>query len=170
MSNAILYRMSSGIPGTLSRTGLAVAVETAILLTGSAPAAYGLPVAVDATTGHVRAIAGGDTAASVYGVLVRPFPTQGGDGVNTAIGTSAPPTSGAVDVLKLGYISVYVSRGTPAKAGAVYVRTVANASYPNSPVGGFEASADGTNSFALTNAYFTGAADANGNSEIAFNI
>jgi hypothetical protein len=170
MSNAFLYRMPSGIPGALSRTGLALIVEPGILLSGSAPASYGLPVAVDPTTGHVRAIAGTDTAASVYGFLVRPFPTQGGDGVSTSIGTSAPPASGQVDVLKLGYMSVYISRGTPVKGGTVYVRIVANATYPTSPVGGVEAAADGINTVALTNAYFTGAADANGNAEIAFNV
>lgn len=167
---AFVYRMPSGVPGALSRTGLALAVEQAILLSGSAPSAYGFPVAVDAATGHVRAITTGDTAASVYGFLVRPFPTQGGDGQSTGIGVSAPPTSGVVDVLKLGYMSVYVSRGTAAKNSTVYVRIAANATYPNSPVGGIEAAADGTNTVALTNAYFTGAADSSGNAEIAFNV
>lgn len=168
--SAFLYRMPSGVPGAISRTNLALIIETAILLSGSAPSAYGLPVAVDPTTGHVRAITTGDTAASVYGFMVRPYPTQGGDGQSTGIGSSPPPTSGPVDVLKLGYMSVYVSRGTAAKNGTVYVRVAANATYPNSPVGGIEAAADGTNTVALTNCYFTGAADANGNCEIAFNI
>ncbi len=167
---AFVYRMPSGVPGALSRTGLALAVEPAVLLSGSAPAAYGLPVAVDAATGHVRAINAGDTAASVYGFLVRPFPTQGGDGQSTGLGVSAPPTSGAVDVLKLGYMSVQVTNGTPSKGSTVYVRVAANAALPSTSVGDVEAAADGTNTVALTNAYFTGAADSSGNAEIAFNV
>lgn len=139
---AFVYRMPSGVPGALSRTGLALAVEQAILLSGSAPSAYGLPVAVDGATGHVRAIQAGDAAASVYGFLVRPFPTQGGDGQTTGLGVSAPPTSGQVDVLKLGYMSVKVTNGTPAKNGPVYVRVTANGSLPNTAVGDVEASAD----------------------------
>ena len=167
---AFVYRMPSGIPGALSRTGQAFIVEPGILLAGSVPPAYGLPVAVDASTGHMRAIKAGDTAASVYGILVRPFPTQGGDGTNTPLGSSPPPASGQCDVLKLGYISVAVANGTPAKNGTVYVRVAANGSLPNTAVGDIEAAADGTNTVALTNAYFTGAADSSGNAEIAFNV
>lgn len=166
MTNSILYRMPSGVPGTLSRTGLAYIIETANLLSGSAPAAYGLPVAVDPATGYVRAIEGTDTAASIYGFLVRPFPTQGGDSTDTPIGSSPPPTSGPVDVLKKGYLSVSVTRGSPFKGSPVYVRILANASYPNSPVGGVEASADGTNTVQLANAYFTGTTDGNGIGEL----
>jgi hypothetical protein len=42
----------------------------------------------------------------------------------------------------------------------------ANASYPTAVVGGFEASSDSTNSVALTNAKWKGAADANGIAEL----
>lgn len=72
--------------------------------------------------------------------------------------------------MRQGYMTVLVTQGSPVKGGSVYIRTVFNATYPNSPVGSICAAADGTNSFVLPNAYFTGAADANGNSEIAFNI
>lgn len=167
---AFVYRMPAGIPGALSRTGNAYVVEPGVLLAGSAPSAYGLPVAVDAATGRFRAIAAGDSAASVYGFLVRPFPTQGGDGINTGLGVSAAPTSGQCDVLKLGYMSVAVKNGTPSKGSAVYVRVAANAALPNTAVGDIEAVADAANTVEVANAYFTGAADSSGNAEIAFNI
>jgi hypothetical protein len=165
--SAFLYRMPSGIPGALSRPGAPVTVEPNVILSTNPPTAYGNPVAVDAASGHVRPIGAGDTAASVYGFLVRPFPIESG---TTALGTATPPTSGACDVAKLGYMTVKVTNGTPAKNSAVYIRTVLNGAIPAGLVGDVEAVADGTNTFVLPGAYFTGAADANGNSEIAFNL
>ena len=72
----------------------------------------------------------------------------------------------AVPVIKRGCVNVICTRGTAAADGTVYLRVAANASYPNSPVGGFEASSDSTNSVALTNVKWKGAADANGVAEI----
>ncbi len=71
------------------------------------------------------------------------------------------------DVLKRGTATVLVTRGTPAVNGTVYVRTVANGTYPNSPVGGFEAAADSSNTVALTNVRFLrGLQDSNGITEV----
>ena len=139
---AFILRMPSGVPGALSRTGQAVAVEPGILLSGSAPPSYGVPVAIDPATGHVRGLQAGDVGSSVYAFLVRPFPTQGGDGQTTGLGVSPPPSTGAVDLLKMGYMSVASTRGTASKNSAVYARVAANASYPSSPVGGIEAAGD----------------------------
>lgn len=72
----------------------------------------------------------------------------------------------AVPVLKRGCVNVICQNGTPALDGAVYLRVKANASKPDAVVGGFEAAADGTNSVALTNVKWKGAADANGVAEI----
>ena len=66
-----------------------------------------------------------------------------------------------VSVFKRGVVNVICQKGTPALAGAVYVRVTANAAYPTAVVGGFEAEADGNNAVKLTNCQWSGAADAN---------
>lgn len=159
-----LLRMPSGIPGAISRPGAPCVVEPNIILTTNPPLLYGIPVAIDSATGKVRPIGAGDTIANVYGILVRPFPTQS---AGTALGAAVPPASGMCDVLKAGYICVKVNASTvPVKNGNVYIRTVANGG--NTIIGGIEAASDTTNTFQLTGAYFTGASDANGNCEIAY--
>lgn len=72
----------------------------------------------------------------------------------------------AVPVIKRGCVNVICQNGTPALDGAVYLRVKANASKPDAVVGGFEAAADGTNTVALANVKWKGAADANGVAEI----
>lgn len=72
----------------------------------------------------------------------------------------------AVPVIKRGCVNVICQNGAPALDGAVYLRVKANASKPDAVVGGFEAAADGTNTVALTNVKWKGAADANGVAEI----
>jgi hypothetical protein len=104
-----------------------------------------------------------DTAASVFGFLVRSYPTQSS---STDFGGGVPPTSGIASAMKRGYIGAKLDGAASAvKNGTVYVRTAGTGT-----VGGVEAAADGTNTFALANAYFTGPADASGNCEIAYNL
>lgn len=165
MSNVFLLRMPAGIPGNVTRPQNAT-IEAQQLDTTNFPTVYGVPVAVDATSKNVRKIMGGDAATAIYGFYVRPFPTTGGS--SDGIGTSTPPTSGIVSILKRGYISVKLNVGTAAKNGAVYARIVANGG--NTIIGGIEATSDSTNTILFANAYFTGAADASGNAEVAFNI
>jgi hypothetical protein len=157
--------MPAGIPGDLTRPAQAT-VSTELLDTTYYPTKFGVPGAIDATSHNFRAIKASDTAASVYGFYVRPFPTAGNG--TDGLGTSTPPVSGIANVLKRGYINVVCNYGTPVKNGAVYVRTVANGA--NTIIGGVEAQSDSTNSFVLTGATFTGPMDANGNAEIAYNL
>lgn len=160
---AFTYRMNAGIPGDLTRKESAI-VEPQKINTSTPPVQYGDPVKLK--SGAISVIENGDAATAIYGLLVRPFPTHAGsDGLNT----STPPTSGVGDVLKLGYINVKLNGATnSAKGGTVYVRK-ANAS-SGKPIGGIEAAADSTNTVVMANSYFTGPADAAGNTEIAFNI
>jgi hypothetical protein len=164
MSNAFLYRMPAGIPGTVNRTQSAT-VEAQQLDSTNFPVVYGVPVAIDATSKNVRKIGSGDTAANVYGLYVRPYPTVSG---TDPLGTSTAPSSGLANVLKRGYMSVAVNAGTAAKNGTVYVRVAAAAT--GKPLGGIEAAADSTNTIIISGAYFTGPADASGNAEVAFNL
>ena len=162
---AFVYRMPSGIPGALTRTGTALVTEPNILLSTNPPVSYGVPTVIDATTGHIRGVIAGDVAASVYGFLVRPFPTQSGTNL---FGATAPNAQLAADVLRLGYINVKVTNGTPTKNSAVFTRTILNGAIPAGVIGDVEAIADGVNTFQVPNAFFTGGMDANGNSEIAY--
>jgi hypothetical protein len=70
-------------------------------------------------------------------------------------------------MLERGGVTVNVRVGTPTIGGAVYIRTVANASFPDGVVGGFEAAADGSNTVLLTNAKWATLKDANGVAELS---
>lgn len=161
---AFLTRMPAGIPGNLSRASQAT-VEAAQVDATNPATSYGVPVAIDATSKNARKVLAADTVASVFGFLVRSYVTNSS---NDALGTSTPPTSGFVSVMKRGYMNVKVNNGTPSKNSPVYIRTVANGG--NTIIGGVEAASDSTNSFVLTGAFFTGPMDANGNAEIAYNL
>ncbi|MDM8357483.1 structural cement protein Gp24 [Pandoraea communis] len=163
---AYQFRMPAGFAGDLQRAEVAT-IETQLIDASAPPAAFGLPVKL--VSGKVQPInLAADTAAVVYGVNIRAYPIQGNG--TDPLGTSTPPTSGVVDVLKRGYINVALGGTASAtKNGTVYVRVAGAAS--GKPLGGFEAAADSTNTVAMPASwYFTGPADANGITEIAVNI
>lgn len=164
MGNAILYRMPSGIPGAISRQSVST-IEPALLDSTNTFSAYGLFGKI--VSGKFVPVGSGDTASVVYGLLVRPYPTQGAN-ASDPLGTAVPKTSGPCDVLRRGYMTVKLNAGTAALAGQVYVR-VANAA-AGKPIGGIEAASDGSNTIAINGATFMSAADASGNVEIALNI
>ena len=158
MSNAILYRMPSGIPGDVSRKSHST-IE-AHLAVGSF-GAFG--VFGKLTADGIVPLAASDT--DVYGLIVRSYPTQSAlNGMGAAI-----PQSGIIqDVLRRGYMTVRCNAGNAKKAGAVFVRVAAGTELK--PIGGIEAVADATNTIELKNAMFMHDADAQGNVEISFNI
>jgi hypothetical protein len=169
---AYTYRMPAGIPGDVTRISASIIEPQVITPSGTtgAPTAYGVPLFVDATAGNIgnmRAVASGDT--TIYGVLVRPFPTgaapQSGQLSSAGIGTSTPPASGPCDVLRFGYVSVLLSGSTAAtKGGQVYVWTAAASG--THIVGGWEAATSGS-TITIPQAFFTGPADANSITEIS---
>lgn len=161
---SFLYRMPYGIPGDITRQSVAT-VETQVINPSAPFTAFGLFGKI--ASGYFVPVGSGDTASSVYGLLVRPFPTQGAN-ASDPLGTSVPLASGAANVLRRGYASVHLNSGTAALGGQVYIR-VANAS-TGKPIGGIEAAADSTNTIAVANCTFMSAADASGNVEIGFNI
>ena len=124
--------------------------------------AFGAGV-VYGSNGVVRTAATGDTATAFVGVAVREVKSA----TNYLTQNEGSYVQyDAVPVIKRGCVNVLCTNGTPALDGDVYLRITANASKPNSPVGGFEAAADSTNSVKLTNVKWKGAADANGVAEI----
>ncbi len=160
------FRMPAGIPGALTRVEHAT-VEPQLFDAANPCPAYGVPVKINGA-GKIQPIGAADVVAAVYGLLVRPFPTNAGQ---EPLGTSTPPQNGGIaDVLRRGYMMVLLSSGSVAavKAGQVYIR-IATAG-AGKPIGGYEAAAGGTNTLAVTDFFFTGPADANGNIEVEFNI
>jgi hypothetical protein len=161
MSNAYTYRMPQGIPGALTRQSQAQ-VEAGIF-GATAFGLYGMPCKM--VSGLIIPLAVvGDTQP--FGFLVRPYPT-GGPNASDPLGTAVPPTSGICNVMRKGYISVFVQNNASSVAagGTVYARYLLSGSLI---VGGIEATSIASNTVALTGCYFTGAADAAGNAEVYF--
>lgn len=153
--------MPSGIPGDISRKAESL-VDSRPLdrnVANQFPS-YGVPGKLVA--GIFTPIVAGDTAASVYGFLVRPYPTTGRDGA----GLLPNANIGFGSVMRNGYMTVKNNAGTPAPMGPVYMRVAAAAA--GKPIGGIEAVADGVNTVLLPRTYFTCAADAAGNVEIEY--
>lgn len=162
MTNAFLYRMPSGIPGDVSRKSQSTIESHPV---GAQFAAFGLFGKIDGTTGKFVPLAAADTAAVIYGLFVRAYPTQS---AQNELGKAVPQPSGIQDVLRRGYMTVKCNAGNAKKGGTVYVRVTAGTEAK--PVGGIEAAADGANSITLPSAFFMHDADAKGNVEISFNI
>lgn len=162
-TQSYLYRMPAGIPGDINRAQNCVVRPEVITPSGTtgAPAAYGLACIIDATSGQLRVVAAGDTR--IDGFLARPFPTNSS---TSGLGTSTPPASGLCDLMVRGFMAVLLG-GTQAavNGGLVYIWT-AVASGAHVP-GQVEAADPGGSGFVLTGARFSGAADANGNTEIS---
>lgn len=173
--DAITYKAPSVFPGDITRPESPFTTEVGYQLAATPVTLFGVPVAMDSTTGNYRPIAAGDLISNnasatpyntVVGFSVRSFPTQAAS--NTAIGTAGPLATETLTILKEGYIgvSVYGSGAAPKKGSAVYVGTVANAGV--TAVGRISSAADSTNSFIILGAHFTGGVDSNGNAEIYF--
>lgn len=177
-ATAILFRMLAGFPGDVNRTH-PFTVEPALIDPAAPPLLFGGAVIADLTAVNgVRQPAPGDSALTgVYGFLVRPFPVQASSAgaFGTAnIGAAVPPSTGACDVLRSGYIMASLPAGSavPTKGAPVWVWVAANSGAHVQ--GGVESAAAGGNTIPLTAAgsvcTFNGPPDASGNVEIAFNI
>lgn len=170
MSNAILYRMPSGIPGALSRGADNCTIESGIYDGTTPPTAFGIPI--KHVSGKVQPIAAGDVIANVVkGFLVRPYPIQGAS--SEAMGTATPNSATMANEMKRGYMTVKVNASlpaaVPAKDGVVYCRKTDHGA-GEYPIGGIESDADGGKCEAVPNCYFEGPMDSSGNCEIAYNI
>ncbi|HCQ8600993.1 structural cement protein Gp24 [Klebsiella michiganensis] len=164
MDNTFLYRMPAGIAGAISRPQ-DLTVEPQTLDSAKAFAAYGL--AGKFSAGKFVPIEAADTAAVVVGIYVRPYPTASQPDKVRQIGTGF---NFAGDCMKRGYVTVNigVDASSVALGGAVFMRVATPTA--SSPLGAFLAAADGANTVQITNAYFNGLGDTNGNIELAFNI
>lgn len=165
MSNAYVTRMPAGIAGDVSRKGLSK-IQPEVLDADYPVTLYGLPVKM--SSGKIRPIASGDTiATAVIGFIVRPYPFQAATSEALAAGTPNPAQP--ADIMRSGYMTVKCNSGTPSKGGVVYCRKTAD-DLGVLLIGGIEAAADSAKCEAITGAKFEGAADADGNVEISYNI
>lgn len=166
---AFPYRMGGGFPGDVNRTHPASIVPRLLNTSVQAPRAYGDPVLMNAADGSVRGLVAGDGSAApgaIFGVLVRPYPTQQMTGGPTStIGAAVPGAGGPGDVLRQGFIMMKLPAGAVVQAGGqVFVWAAATSG--NNIQGRLVAAANGTNTYSVTNAAFTGPADADGNVEV----
>lgn len=152
-------RMPAGFPGNISRQADALVEPTV----AAAAIAFGSPVQLNASG---KIVGPSDDAASIYGFLARPFPSQAKAVADNALGGGGIEAGQIGDVMRSGYMSVKMSAAetsTPVKGTPVKVVFTATGSF----VVGDIAMSQGV---AVPGCIFMGAPDASGNVEIAFNI
>lgn len=162
IGNAYLTRMPVGFPGTVTRQDQAT-LQPEVLDATNGPTAYGTFCKM--TSGKACKLAGGEAVGDIIGPIARPYPFQGT--TNEALGAGTPVLGSIGDIMKRGYMSVAFAGVTAAKGGQVYV--CINAAGGN-VVGEIFEGADTGNNIAVTNCFFMGAADANGDVEISYNV
>lgn len=140
---AYLHRAPSGVAGDVTRQQDTV-VESGLLNASAAPAAFGAPVKI--VSGKFEKIASGDDAADFFGILSRIAPAISGDTAQT-FASGTPNTDSVQGIVVKGYVNVKCAVGTPVRGAAVYMRVVAAT---GKAIGDLEATADSTNSVALT--------------------
>lgn len=149
--------MNIGYPGSFARNGDCVIVPRGVKSTDVVNIGFGDPVVLNTDNTYSK-FGASNTAAQFAGVGIREV-KQTADYYSPA-GSYKPGES--ADAIVRGAVCVVCNVGTPTAWGNVYVRTVLNGAIPAGVVGGFEATADGTNTILLTNAKFnTGNMDVN---------
>lgn len=151
--------MSVGYAGTQSRTADAI-IQNRI---ADGAIAFGQAVTLTADN-KWKLVVTDTTATQVAGIAVREVVQA-----NTFNPQSNPDylDATACDVMVRGNCTVKCQRGTPASGTAVYVRITKNDTYPDADVGGFEATADSTNTIQVDNIeWTTGVMDANNMTEV----
>jgi len=170
--SVFLYRMPAGIPGEVTRFSTIGTTIAAQQQNAATPfTSFGTVGTID--TNGARPIIATDTAAPTtpIGISVRPFVSTDNTVANPGVvpfAAGVPMPKGIIDMLFRGYINMKLNGAAAAVKGApVYVYY--GTSTGNHVQGGIEG-ASGANLWALPGAYFTGPADAQGNTEIQFNI
>lgn len=151
--------LSKGWPGTQSRTADAI-IQCRVAANDFA---FGIAAVLNEDN-QWEAVTDSTTAADIAGVTVREVVQA-----NTYDPQSNSDylTGRMCDVMVRGNMVVKCQRGKPAPGQAVYVRVKANSIYADAVVGGFEATADSTNTVSVANIeWTTGEMDANNVTEI----
>jgi hypothetical protein len=143
-AQAYTYQAPAGVPGDITRTDESNTEPAMLIANGSSVFAQSFGIAMVYNTGGITQW-GSNVQADFAGVLVRQIGiSDSSDGLTGNI-----PNAVQVQALLVrGYINVLCGYGTPARGGAVYVRTIANSNNEN--VGTFDATSDGSNNVVLT--------------------
>lgn len=165
---AFLYRMDVGYPGAVNRMHDAT-VQAELLNPTTPPLGYGTMLVMDAATGTVRPPLAADTVATFSGFYVRPYPRQSNLNINDPLGQATPPSTGIGDVLKRGFMTVKLNAASPAVVKGQPIGVFIGAPTAGNPAGGVTGAAPGATVLAIPGT-FTGPADANGMTEIAYNL
>ena len=178
---AFAFRMGAGFAGAVN-TSHPANIRGFLKDATNPPTFFGQPVMINASANSVRAVLDTDRtggATDVFGVVVRPYPFLGSTAPTNAYAGTGSQSSlpwggnqlpdGAVDVLLMGNIMVYVN-GTPSNGSVAYIWTANNTS-PHT-LGGWEASNPATSGFAITwdKTQFGSPPDASGIAELRFNV
>lgn len=151
--------MNVGYAGSQSRSA------DAIIQARAAAGTIAFGQAVVLTNDNKWQLVGADTTADqVAGVAFREVVQA-----NTFNPQSNPDylEDNICDVMTRGNMTVHCQRGTPVSGQPVYVRIVANETYPDAQVAFFEAAADGANTIQVPNIeWTTGVMDGNNVAEI----
>lgn len=118
---AILYRAPAGVAGDITRPDDTI-VESGLLSTENAPAAFGVAVKVT-SGGKFQAMAAGDTAADFYGILTRVAPSIAGD-LAQGFDDGTPNVAAPQGIAVKGYVCVKCAEGTPERGAKVFARAV----------------------------------------------
>lgn len=174
IDTAIAFRMGAGFAGDVNR-GHPASIQAALNSPVNPVGGYGLPVIPDlnaGANGGVRGIQAGDNAITdIWGVSVRPYPIQQSTTANPSgavgYGAGVPPTQQPIDIIRGGYVMVFVNTlaASPVKGGIVYIWYAATGG--GHTQGGFEGGA-GASTIALNAATYqwNSPPDANGIAEL----
>lgn len=156
---AIGISMNQGWPGTQSRTADAI-IQCRV---AANDLAFGMAAVLNEAN-QWEPVTDSTVAGDIAGVTVREVVQAN---TYNPQSNSDYMAGGMCDVMVRGNCVVKCQRGTPASGQAVYVRVKANATYPDAVVGGFEATADSTNTVQVPNIeWTTGVMDSNNVTEI----
>ena len=153
--------MPNGFAGNYARQPDAIIVTRPA--GGEDPIPFGAPLVYDSDNQSVVQAGATATAALFAGVAaaeVKPALTY----ADQEGGAYAP--GDAVGVFQRGSINVLCAGGTPARGGAVYLRTGTSETYTGETVGSFTATNEASKTVQLTNCQWGGPADANGVAEL----
>lgn len=147
MNNAYLFQAPTGVPGDITRVDESN-VEPAMLVSvsGVYPLTFGIPMKYVA--GGIQQFNGGaEVAGDFAGMLVREVPSISGVADDSGFLSNTPYPKVPQGLMVRGYGSVICAAGTPVRGGIVYIQIIANGGVP---VGAFRATADGSNTIALS--------------------
>lgn len=162
---AILSRAPTGFAGGVSRASEGRVIQPELIYATTPPTAYGQFLKYNGSA--VTPMASGDAATVFAGIAVRSYPVQS---TTNAMGAAVPPTTGFIDMLRSGFVTLILALGTAAKGGQVYVVTTAGGTVNVGDLVTAASPAGGGTAVAIVGAMFEGPAGPDGIVEISLNL